>query len=412
MLLPVSAVPAGAQTGEALLAGFASPALQADRSALFLSGPALGDPYLPQALSCSINVRCREGRRWPDAITATVRIVREGGVACTGVLLNNTREDQTPYVLTAHHCGQPSVGQVVDWVFEFNYQSATCEDPSLVPVPQSVSGATVVAAQGGYNDFVLLELARPIPPSFAVTYAGWSIADKAPSSAVLIGHPRQDIKKITVDDDPLTDAGAFWIATFDHGTVEQGSSGAPLFNRKEQVIGLVRSAISVDDNACSGPGSDDNAAVILFPKLSENWFFGRPGERLVDFLDPWGDAVQVRPLRPRPSWTNQANHNSASPSINALPDEAPGTATHTWAAYPNPFNPRTRITLSVTRRQHVAVAAYDVTGRRVAVMFEGALEVGSPRTFTFEAAALPSGVYLIRAAGETFVDTQTVTLFK
>lgn len=251
------------------------------------------DPYTPSSLSCSINVACSEGDDWAPEIDAVVRISN----GCTGVLVNNARQDEAPYVLTVHHCGQPSVGDTLNWTFEFNYQSATCADPAETPTPQTIQGAIVVAAQPGPDDFVLLKLAEGIPASFGVSHAGWSIADETPSSGVVIGHPRQDLKKITLDDDPLTDATSHWVATFDHGTVEVGSSGAPLFNENHQVVGLVRSAITFDDEACSGPGGDDNGATILFPKLAAIWHAGAPGERLADFLDPDGTGTtELSPL--------------------------------------------------------------------------------------------------------------------
>ena len=241
--------------------------------------------YTPLALPCSINVACPEGNGYSDAAKATVRIV-QGGDACSGVLLNNTEQDGAPYVLTARHCGTPSVGQTVTWRFDFNYQSSTCADPIDTPSAQSITGATVIAAGSGIGDFALLELSQPIPEYYDVVFAGWSIKDNAPSSSVTIGHPKKDIKKITVDDDPLADANDSWVATFDHGCIESGSSGAPLFNGNGQVIGHLRSALAIDPDACSGPGGDDNAATILFPKLKTIWDQGASGQRISDFLDP------------------------------------------------------------------------------------------------------------------------------
>ena len=82
------------------------------------------------------------------------------------------------------------------------------------------------------------------------------------------------------------------------------------------------------------------------------------------------------------------------------------------AAYPNPFNPQTRFTLAIQQSQHVEVAVMDLLGRRVALLHQGALDGGQAHTFTFEASALPSGVYLIRAMGEHFSTAQTVSLLK
>lgn len=235
--------------------------------------------YVPEALPCSINTACHQGG-WRDEINATVKILM-GGDECSGVLLNNVREDERPYILTANHCGGATEGETVDWVFEFNYQSATCGDPEEDPVAFSIAGAVVRAADGGGADFTLLELLEPIPESYDVTFAGWSVEEVVPTSGTVIGHPKGDIKKITFDDDALQDALYFWLSTFDRGSIEGGSSGSPLFNEEGQVVGHVRSALGADFDACTGPGGDDNAAYIVFPKLSYIWDMG-----VSDYLDP------------------------------------------------------------------------------------------------------------------------------
>ena len=82
------------------------------------------------------------------------------------------------------------------------------------------------------------------------------------------------------------------------------------------------------------------------------------------------------------------------------------------AAYPNPFNPQTSLELTVAQQQEVTVAAYDVLGRRVATLFAGTMAAGQSETLVFEAGALPSGLYVLQAEGETFTATQRVTLAK
>jgi hypothetical protein len=82
------------------------------------------------------------------------------------------------------------------------------------------------------------------------------------------------------------------------------------------------------------------------------------------------------------------------------------------AAYPNPFNPQTQFTLSVARTQHVTVAAFDLLGRRVAMLHAGELQAGTAHPFRFEAGGLAGGLYLIRVEGETFATSQTVTVLK
>ena len=78
------------------------------------------------------------------------------------------------------------------------------------------------------------------------------------------------------------------------------------------------------------------------------------------------------------------------------------------APYPNPFAGRLQVSLSVARAQRVAVEVFDATGRRVATLFDGALTAGTTRALTFDGAALPAGLYLLRASGEFFDTSRAV----
>ncbi len=81
------------------------------------------------------------------------------------------------------------------------------------------------------------------------------------------------------------------------------------------------------------------------------------------------------------------------------------------AAYPNPFNPQTTLTLRLDAPQPVTVAVFDVLGRRVARLHAGPLAAGVHR-LVFEAGVLPGGVYVVRAEGARGVQTQRVVLAK
>ena len=82
------------------------------------------------------------------------------------------------------------------------------------------------------------------------------------------------------------------------------------------------------------------------------------------------------------------------------------------AVYPNPFNPLAQFTLMVRQEQSVRVAVYDIQGRRVALLHEGSIAAGTHHRFVFQGAALPSGLYLIRAEGQTFSAVRSVVLLK
>ena len=81
------------------------------------------------------------------------------------------------------------------------------------------------------------------------------------------------------------------------------------------------------------------------------------------------------------------------------------------AAYPNPFNPSTTVTLHVPEAGLVSVKAYNLVGQVVGVLAEGMLDANS-YTFTWNANNVPSGVYLIRAEAGTSFDVQKVLLVK
>lgn len=81
---------------------------------------------------------------------------------------------------------------------------------------------------------------------------------------------------------------------------------------------------------------------------------------------------------------------------------------------PNPFNPTTVIRFTVSGA-HVGtplrLMVYDVLGREVAVLVDGALPAG-PHAVTFDAGPLPSGVYVYRLEAGGTVLSKRMTLVK
>ena len=78
------------------------------------------------------------------------------------------------------------------------------------------------------------------------------------------------------------------------------------------------------------------------------------------------------------------------------------------AAYPNPFDAFTTLQLHVDRPQQVRVAVYDVLGRRIAILHEGAVQAGQVLDVRWDPGDAAAGVYLIRAEGDTFKATRRV----
>ena len=78
--------------------------------------------------SCNNNVNCPEFIDWEDEVRSVAMILSGGGFRlCTGSMVNNVRQDLTPYFLTANHC----LGGESSWIFMFNYESAGCNNQNL-----------------------------------------------------------------------------------------------------------------------------------------------------------------------------------------------------------------------------------------------------------------------------------------
>ncbi|NNF57508.1 MAG: T9SS type A sorting domain-containing protein, partial [Rhodothermaceae bacterium] len=78
-------------------------------------------------------------------------------------------------------------------------------------------------------------------------------------------------------------------------------------------------------------------------------------------------------------------------------------------AYPNPFNERATIGFALPEAGRVRLAVYDVLGRAVAMLVEGAVEAGRHEA-VLDGARLPSGVYLVRLESGSVVQTQRLML--
>ena len=81
------------------------------------------------------------------------------------------------------------------------------------------------------------------------------------------------------------------------------------------------------------------------------------------------------------------------------------------AAYPNPFNPSTNLSLELNTTADISVKIFNVMGQLVDVIAEGTY---SPNTYnwTWNAENLASGVYLVRTQVGSSVENQKVMLLK
>lgn len=81
------------------------------------------------------------------------------------------------------------------------------------------------------------------------------------------------------------------------------------------------------------------------------------------------------------------------------------------AATPNPFNPTTNLSFTITEPAEVYLAVYDIRGREIAVLAEGFTNAGTYER-TFDGSELGSGVYFARLQAGKEVRTQKLLLVK
>jgi hypothetical protein len=79
--------------------------------------------------------------------------------------------------------------------------------------------------------------------------------------------------------------------------------------------------------------------------------------------------------------------------------------------YPNPFNPATKINFSLPSDQHVRIEVFNVIGQCVKELVNQDYAIGN-YTIEFNAASLPSGIYLYRLQTNSFTDVKKMVLLK
>jgi uncharacterized protein (TIGR03437 family) len=167
------------------------------------------------------------------------------------VLVNNTKNDGTPYFLTAHHCLSRGQYFMSPPTVYWNYNGG-----STLPPPETRSVGAYLLDTGPASDFSLLRLSY-LPQG--VRFAGWSAQRPAAATSVVsIHHPQASYKRFSngqtvsgcTDEQPGADCN-FVRVRWQGGITEPGSSGAPLFTgppSDPRVVGLLSSGTSSCDN--------------------------------------------------------------------------------------------------------------------------------------------------------------------
>lgn len=275
----------------------------------------IGEPFYDvygtglEKLSCCPNIVAYP--EYKAQARSVLLMVMEGRTMGTGVLINNTKNDGTAYVLTAAH----NINRVYnlkfesptdEWqqvqaichtiVFFFGFESPSTDQNIRGSLELSLSGAELVA----YNtdaDMALLKITglpkgqdgiAYIPNYYNAYFSGWNISLEPRGAFFGIHHALASTKRYSLTADKeltLKDyhvARQEWeqkhwdIKRWEIGTTEAGASGSPLFDSRGLIIG----GLSGGRSSCSSPNGDSYFAI------AKTWDNGEQTRSLKPWLDP------------------------------------------------------------------------------------------------------------------------------
>jgi len=243
---------------------------------------------------CNIDINCKTGNHWQREQRSVVRlqtIFKNGNSQfCTGTLINQAVDAnrKKPYILTANHCIS-TLEYAQSTTFVFGYEKEYCNG-NAISLPVGIAGSNLLSTKREL-DFTLLEMSENATNEKRPFYAGWTAANDVPRSVTGIHHPQGDVKKISVARKPLItgtftdpntnlicDDHAHWIVSrWDEGVTEQGSSGSPVFDENNRIVGLLSGGAAT----CSNPIDD------YYGKFNQQWDkYPLATESLKSWLDP------------------------------------------------------------------------------------------------------------------------------
>ena len=241
-----------------------------------------------------------------EIIRSTVLLIINGNTLCSGSLINNTSGEEKPYLLTAVHCFvddhnkefpvdmEHYINRAGTIIAFFNYNRPVC-DTNI-----KMKGSEEMSLAGAYplavvtrKDIALFEFFYSPPDYYNAYYAGWNCDSTGSSTKYTnLHHPAGAVKKYGVTngnihitslpppDGNILDANSFWeIPFWTTGSTAGGSSGSPLFDENNLIIGGLTGGFSM----CQG--MNPNGEKDYFFSLSKAW------NQLKTYLDPKNTGV-------------------------------------------------------------------------------------------------------------------------
>ena len=279
------------------------PAIAAQAARAAKSGENRATPN--QVAPCQLEAKCYTEFADVASGVAQLAFERNGfGYVCSGALLNSTSQRAIPYLLTADHCVQNDAeAKTLETNFFFEANICGGATPEVPILANRILGAKYLASGGlAVGDYSLLLLSdRPDKAMFL----GWTTAD-LPLDAKVVGihHPQGSYKRISFgkrvedeelvigsgDDAEIGPPNRYWKIEFTEGLVQGGSSGSPLLNAANQVVGSLTAGPGFAD-----PAVEDLLICTLDPFES---FYGRFANGFPQFRAYLEDAVPASMTTP------------------------------------------------------------------------------------------------------------------
>ena len=239
-----------------------------------------------------------------------VVLLAGGDALCSGALLMTTDSSFKPYFLTAFHCideiatgegdgylSELEVSIASRYMYMFLYRNEECDGQPMTSY--TYQGGTLRAAWQP-TDAVLMEIAQDVSANPFIYWLGWDRRSNNPSCGVCLHHPWGNLMEIAFEDDEFdvyemqgSSHHNFWKVNFDDGMTQHISSGSPILDENNRVVGQLM----------GGPANTTNAK---FGRFGRSWDGGGTSSTSFSF---WLDSIG----------TNQQNTNTSRkwhPGIN------------------------------------------------------------------------------------------------
>lgn len=191
-------------------------------------------------------------------------LVDDGQRIATGTLVNNTRNDGTPYFITSTAA---LMGDPESWVFVhgLNQKSCSIENAGLDCWERALSGAEVLIDDHA-SGIALLEIHDRPKTSWGVFYTGWKAQAPGPNHFVCIQQAfgiNQSVSLFSGSLLPMNWEGYFAapVNNWAIGNSFVGSIGSPLFTENGELVGVL----------VGGNAQCDNQAADYFGMFSTVW---------------------------------------------------------------------------------------------------------------------------------------------